>query len=87
MPFTPEDITAQPDWKLTPEPELMAHWWYVELDTGETGWVWVPATVPPPPKAWIARELNRLEVQHGADLEHMLRAPRGMQLEHAPNLE
>lgn len=86
MPFASDDITPEPEWKLTPEPERIAHWWRVNLGA-EPGWAWVPAWLPPPPRSWVARELTRLETQLGADLEHLLRAPSGMQLEHAPGLE
>jgi hypothetical protein len=49
VPFTAEDITREFDYTLTPQPDVDAHWWRVDLGPDrKAGWVWVPGSVRPP---------------------------------------
>ena len=86
MPFTPDDITPEPDYTLTPRPHLLMHWWRIDIGPGRVaGWVSVRANIAPPAPEWIAAELDRLELELGDELEARLRAPAGMRLEVAPS--
>ena len=85
MPFTPDDITPEPDYTLTPRPHLLLHWWRIDIGPARgAGWVSVRANIAPPAPEWIAAELNRLELELGDELEARIRAPAGMRLEVAP---
>jgi hypothetical protein len=83
--FTPDDITREPDYTLTPRPQLLVHWWRIGPDPGRpAGWVSVRANIAPPSRGWIAAELNRLELELGDELAARLRAPTGLPLEVPP---
>jgi hypothetical protein len=86
VPFSPDDITREPDHTLTPRPQLLVHWWRTSPGAGRpAGWVSVRADVAPPSREWIAAELNRLELELGDELAARLRAaPAGLRLERAP---
>jgi hypothetical protein len=85
VPFTPDDITREPDYTLTPRPQLLVHWWRIGPGPGRpAGWVSVRAGIAPPAPEWIAAELNRLELELGDALAARLRAPAGLQLEVPP---
>ena len=81
MPFNANDITPEPDWTLTPQPDLDAHWWRVDRgDQEKAGWIWTPGTAPAPTAQLLADELNRLRPRLGAALDGRMVGGRGMLL-------
>jgi hypothetical protein len=86
VPFSPDDITPEPDHTLTPRPQLLVHWWRIGPGAGRpAGWVSLRGNIAPPSREWIAAELNRLEQELGDELAARLRAaPAGLQLELPP---
>jgi hypothetical protein len=80
--FTVDDITPEVDFDYSPMPAWDAYSWRVDRGQDQkAGWVWMPATAPPPSRERIAATLNALAPRLGAALDGRMVGGRGMRLE------